>query len=244
MPIQTEQAGDSISEQVNTIVQQVFANPIEQIATESLGDKVNYVIQASNYILNQSIESFNELIKTYISDIQEQAYEMSNTEMEQWSRDKENYSNQLSEKWDDFLSLDTEISKLNDQIQSENSYLEYIAREYKSSVENSNAREVEIWSSCQVLESRSERYNDRYKRWTETMERIKDRVQYSSVRPTDETMRSLEQEASYLEREWSSMKQNALVICKLDWRIKLEKMKERGRKVLRKWRKEIYSCFN
>ncbi|MDJ1173235.1 hypothetical protein [Roseofilum capinflatum] len=225
LPIQTEQVGDSISEKVNTIVQQVFANPIEQIATESLGDKVNYVIQASNYILNQSIESFNELIKTYISDIQEQAYEMSNTEMEQWSRDKENYSNQLSQKWDAILSVDQEISRLKDVITSQESQLEYLANDFSSYVEKHKKLSFEISSRRQRLNSRIERFNERMNRYNNNV----DKINRSSARLTYDAEQSIKEEEKNLRREKESILNEDRCIDEL-----IVKYEKHGKKVNQK----------
>ena len=202
LPIQSEQADNSITQQVNTIVQQILANPIEKNQSESFEDKLDYVHRAVDYILNESIDSFNELIKTYISDVQKQGYELRNQEFEEWQKDKESYGEQLESKWNLILSKIEDIEPIRNSIESLDQEIENMREKLKSRVEAHDSNYVSILSRRQNLNSLIERWKDRLDRYNANI----DRINRSSARVTYEARQSIEQESDYLDREKSSIK--------------------------------------
>jgi hypothetical protein len=228
LPIQSEQADNSIAQQVNAIVQQILANPIEQNKSESLEDKFDYVHRAVDYILNESIESFNELIKTYISDVQQQGYELRDQEFEEWQKEKESYEEQLESKWNLILSKIEDLEPIRNSIESLDQEITNARTKLNSRIEAHNANSVSILSRRQNLNSRINRWKDRLDRYNANI----DRINRSSATLTYEAKQSIEQEKNYLEREQNSIKSEDSDIDSLarDWqraeeRIEVEKSK-------------------
>jgi len=222
LPIQSEQADNSIAQQVNTIVQQILANPIKQNKLESLEDKFDYVHRAVDYILNESIDSFNELIKTYLSDVQQQAYELREQEFEEWQKDKESYGEQLESKWNIILSKIEEFNQINSSIESFEEEITNKGKKLKSRVEAHNANYVNILSRRQSCNSRYERWKDRLDRYNANV----DRINRSSARLTYEARQSIEQESDYLDREKSSIEseENYINALARDWQREDERI--------------------
>lgn len=228
LPIQSEQADNSIAQQVNTIVQQILANPIEQNKSESLEDKFDYVNRAVDYILNESIDSFNELIKTYISDVQQQAYELRDQEFEEWEQEKESYGEQLESKWNLISSKLEDLEPIRNSIESLDQEIENMREKLKSRVEDHDSNYVSILSRRQSWNARYERWKDRLDRYNANV----DRINRSSARLTYEAEQSIEQEKNYLKREQNSIQSEDSSIDSLvtDWqredkRIEVEKSK-------------------
>jgi len=222
LPIQSEQADNSIAQQVNAIVQQILTNPIEQNKSESLEDKFDYVHRAVDYILNESIDSFNELIKTYLSDVQQQGYELRNQELEEWQKDKESYGEQLESKWNLILSKIEDLDPIRNSIESLDQEIENMRRKVNSRIETHQANYVSILSRRQNLNSRIERWKDRRDRYNANI----DRINRSSARLSDEARRSIDQERNYLEQERSSIESEDSYIDSLveDWQREDERI--------------------
>ncbi len=232
LPTQSEQTENSISEQVNTIVNQAFSNPIEQYKSESLDDKIDYVSRATNYVLNESIDSFNELIKTYISDPQQEGYELRDRELEEWEKEKESYGEQLESKWNHILSKLEDFNLINDSLESLGREIENMRGKLNSRIEDYNARYAEILSRRQNLNARYERWKDRLDRYNANI----DRINRSSARLTYEARKSIDQESDYLDRERNSITYQSSSIDSLvaDWqqedeRLEAEKSKFNGK---------------
>lgn len=202
LPIQSEQADNSIAQQVNTIVQQILANPVEQNKSESFEDKLDYVNRAVDYILNESIDSFNELIKTYISDVQQQAYELRDQEFEEWKQEKESYGEQLESKWNLISSKLEDLEPIRNSIESLDQEIENMREKLKSRVEVHDSNYVSILSRRQSWNARYERWKDRLDRYNANI----DRINRSSARLSDEARKSIDQESDYLDRERNSIK--------------------------------------
>ncbi|NEQ74572.1 MAG: hypothetical protein F6K23_16930 [Okeania sp. SIO2C9] len=229
LPIQSEQADNSIAQQVNAIVQQILANPIEQNQSESLEDKMEYVHRAVNYILNESIDSFNELIKTYLSDVQQQGYEFRNQELEEWEKDKESYGEQLESKWNLILSKIEDVNQINNSIESLDGEIENMRRKLNSRIETHQANYVNLLSRRQTLNSRCERWKDRLDRYNANIHRIN----RSSARLTHEARKSIDQESDYLDREQNSIQSEYSYIGSLveDWQEEDEHIDEKRTKL-------------
>lgn len=232
LPIQSEQADNSIAQQVNAIVQQILANPIEQNKSESLEDKFDYVHRAVDYILNESIESFNELIKTYLSDVQQQGYELRNQEFEEWQKEKESYGEQLESKWNLILSKLEDLEPIRNSIESLDQEITNARTKLNSHIETHQANYVSILSRRQSWNSRYERWKDRLDRYNANV----DRINRSAARLTYEARKSIDQESDYLDREQNSIQSEDSSIDSLvtDWqradeRIEVEKSKFNGK---------------
>ncbi|MBE9145803.1 GTPase domain-containing protein [Planktothrix mougeotii] len=222
LPIQSEQADNSIAQQVNAIVQQILANPIEQNKSESFEDKIDYVNRAVDYILNESIQSFNELIKPYISEVQKQGYELRDQELEEWKQEKESYGEQLDSKWNLILAKNEDFNQINNSIESLYQEIENMKRKLNSRVEAHDANYVSILSRRQNLNSRIERWKDRLDRYNANI----DRINRSSARLTYEAEQSIEQEKDYLKREQNSIQSEDSYIDSLveDWQQEGERI--------------------
>jgi hypothetical protein len=201
LPIQSQESDNSIYEQVNTIVNQVFSNPINTNKSESFDDKIDYVHRAVDYILNESIDLFNELIKSYISDVQQQAYELRDQEFEEWEKEKESYGEQLESKWNLIASKLEDFNQINDSIESLDQEIENMRRKLNSRMETHQANYVNLLS-------RRQSWNARYERWKYRRDRHNsnvDTINRSSAKLTSEAEKLINQERDYLEREISSI---------------------------------------
>ncbi|MEZ2341758.1 GTPase [Microcoleus sp.] len=228
LPIQSGQSDNSIYEQVNTIVNQVFSNPSQASQTESLEDKVDYVQRGLNYTLNEGIESFNELIKTYIFDLQKQGHELESQEIEEWKQKKESDEQESESKWNLILSKIEDFNRINNSLESLDQEIENMRGKLKPRIEAHHSRYVDILSRRQSLNSRIDRWKDRLDRYNANIQRIN----RSSARLTYEAKQSIEQESDYLDREQNSIKSEDSYVDSLvtDWqredeRIEVEKSK-------------------
>ena len=201
LPVQSEQAENSIDREVNTIVDRVLSNPTEQRQSESLEDRLNYVIGVSHYILSEGIDSFNELIKTYIFEPKKQGYEQENKEFEEWNTEKESYKEQLNDKWNIILSGIEELSKINNSIESLEAKINNAREELQPRIEAHESRYFEILSRRQSLNSRFERFKERRDRYNSNV----DKINRSSARLTYETEQSINKERDYLKTEINSI---------------------------------------
>lgn len=220
IPLQSEQSDNSITQKVNTIVDQVLSNPSEQNKVESFEEKTYYVQRAIDYILNESIDSFNELIKTYISDKQEQAYKLLNEEFEEREKEKSSYQEKLDSKGSDILSISQDLSGLGQSLTVINQEIDNLTDEYNPKIEDCNSRYIDVTSRRQNLSSRISRWKDRLDRFNENVSRIS----RSSARLTYEAKQSLDQESNYLDRERNSLQSESSYIESLD--KNLEKLSE------------------
>lgn len=232
IPIQSEQIDHSLAQQVNTIVTEVLANPTEQDETESLEDKIYFIQRAIDYILNESIDSLNELIQTYIFDVQIQGYELKNKEFEEWKNEKESYDEELKSKWNLVLSKIEEFNQINDSIKLFEDEITSKATKLKSRIEDHNDNYVSILS-------RRQSWNARFERWKERLDRYNaniDRINRSFARLTDEAEQSIEQEKSYLKREKSSIDSEDSCIDSLakDWQEEDKCIDEKKAKIKNK----------
>jgi len=228
LPIQSGQSDNSIYEQVNTIVNQVFSNPSQASKTESLEDKMDYVQRGLNYILNEGIDSFNELIKTYIFDLQKQGHELESQEIEEWKQKKESDGQESESKWNLILSKIEDFNRINNSLESLDQEINNTVEKLKPRIEAHDSRYVDILSRRQSLNSRIDRWKDRLDRYNANIQRIN----RSSARLTYEAKQSIEQESDYLDRERSAIKSEDSYIDSLvkDWqredeRIDVEKSK-------------------
>jgi hypothetical protein len=228
LPIQSSQSDNSISEQVNTIVNQVFSNPSQASQTESIEDKMDYVQRGLNYTLNEGIESFNELIKTYIFDLQKQGHELESQEIEEWKQKKESDEQESESKWNLILSKIEDFNRINNSLESLDQEIENMRGKLKPLIEAHDSCYVDILSRRQSLKSRIDRWKDRLDRYNANIQRIN----RSSARLTYEAKQSIEQESDDLDREQNSIKSEDSDVDSLvtDWqredeRIEVEKSK-------------------
>lgn len=245
LPIQSSQSDSSICEQVNTIVNQVFSNPSQATQTESIEDKMDYVQRGLNYIINEGIDSFNELIKTYISEPKQQGYELGNQELEEWKQEKESYNQKLGEQGESVLLENQEIALLKELIESLTQEINELSEEVSSRVDANNARFVDILSRRQNSSSRFDRWKDRFDRYNANI----DRINRSSARLTYEARQSIDQERNYLDREINSLRSEKSYIDSLEiaWKmeeiyLEEEKEKTRHKIVYLNQKQEIYQA--
>ncbi len=215
LPIQSQDSDNSISEQVSRIVNQVSSDSTRESQAESLEDKMDYVLRAVHYILNEGIDSFNELIKTYISEPQEQAYKIKNEEIEEWQKEKESAQEQLQSKWNIISSELQEFSKVNNSLESLETEINNTLEELKPRIDAHQSRYLDILSRRQNLNSRIDRWKDRLDRYNANV----DKINRSSARLTYEARQSMEQESDYLDREINSIKSESSNLDSLisDW---------------------------
>jgi GTPase Era involved in 16S rRNA processing len=232
LPVQSEQAENSIDREVNTIVDRVLSNPTEKNQSESLEDRLNYVLGVSHYIFDEGIDSINELIKTYISEPQKQGYEQKNQEFEEWKAESKSYAKQLGEKWEDISSGIEEFSKINNSLESLETEIQNTGEKLQPRIEAHESRYFELVSRRQSLNSRFERFKDRRDRYNANV----DKINRSSARLTYEAEQSINKERDYLRREISSIESEDSRIDDLvsDWQrenesIEAEKSKFKDR---------------
>lgn len=215
LPVQSEEVDNSIAQEVNTIVDRVLSNPIEKNQSESLEDRLNYVLGVSDYIFSEGIDSFNELIKTYISEPQKQGYEQKNKELEEWQAEKESYKKQLDEQGDGILSELEELNQINESIESLDTKINKTREKLESRIEDHQHCSADIMSRRRNLNSRIDRWKERLDRYNANI----DRINRSSARLTDEARESIERESKYLDKERDSIKSEDRYIDSLvtDW---------------------------
>ncbi|WP_199247215.1 hypothetical protein [[Phormidium] sp. ETS-05] len=201
LPIQSQESDNSISEQVSRIVNQVSSDSNQESQAESLEDKMDYVFRAVGYIVKEGIDSFNELIKIYISEVQRQAYEMRDREFEEFQKNKESYREQLDSQWNLILSDVQDLNRKTNQIESLETEINNAIEDLQPRIDDHQSRYLDLLSRRQNLSSRIDRWKARLDRYNANI----DKINRSSATLTYEARQSLDQESDYLDRERSSI---------------------------------------
>ena len=202
LPVHSEESDGSIYQEVNSIVSKVFANPDTENKTASLEEKTNYILGAAQYILTEGIDSFNELIKTHISEPQQQGYELRYRELKSWEEETESSKQKLDSQWNNILSKLQELDEINNAIELLSQKISSIGKKLKPRIEDHDTRYFSILSRRHSLNSRIDRWKDRLNRYNANI----DKINRSSARLTYEAKQSIEQESDYLDSERSSIK--------------------------------------
>ncbi|PSF34925.1 hypothetical protein C7H19_18125 [Aphanothece hegewaldii CCALA 016] len=219
LPIQSKQSDNLITQRVNTIVNQIISKQIEITEIESSEDKLIHVLRSSDYILNQSIYYFDELIEHYIRDVQRQVDEIRDQELDDWKKQNKFYHKQLNQKEEILISEEAEINSLIQSLQSKEENLRDWIDQYNSSLEEYNEQYEDYMYQYQKFNSRLERWKQRVDRYNANI----DKIQRSSARLTYEAQQSIEQESDYLDEERTAIESESGYIDSMSKDLEEEK---------------------
>jgi len=190
LSVQSKKIDRSITQQVNTVTNQIFSQTTIVNQPESLENKLNYIIRASDDILSRNIDLLNKLIEAQIRGTQRQGYELRNQKVDEFRQKNKSYEEQISQSWNVLVSENAEIDSLTQQIEDKEEGLDDVINTYNLSLKQYQYR-------CHEFNARIERWNQRRERYNANI----DRINNSSARLTDEARQSIQQESNYLDEE-------------------------------------------